>query len=141
MKSAIIVIGGLGSIPGALIAGLMLGIVESLGASFLAPAYQNAYGFVLLLVVAVSGTVRGFSGFGAGMVFMPIAAALVGPKIAVIIIWLVDTLPSLGAVIVALSIILEDALILGIGSLVGVGGLTLIFTIGAAVAHVVKRAL
>jgi len=47
----IIVIGGLGSIPGALIAGLMLGIVESLGASFLAPAYQNAYGFILLLIV------------------------------------------------------------------------------------------
>jgi branched-chain amino acid transport system permease protein len=47
----IIVIGGLGSIPGALIAGLMLGIVETLGATFLAPAYQNAYGFVLLLIV------------------------------------------------------------------------------------------
>ena len=31
--------------------GLMLGIVESLGAAFVAPAYQNAYGFVLLLLV------------------------------------------------------------------------------------------
>jgi uncharacterized membrane protein YfcA len=51
--------------------------------------------FVLLLVVAVSGTVRGFAGFGAGMVFMPIAAALVGPRIAVVIIWLVDTLPTI----------------------------------------------
>ena len=47
----IIVIGGLGSIPGALIAGLLLGIVESLGATFIASAYQNAYGFALLLVV------------------------------------------------------------------------------------------
>src|SRR6516164_4827518 len=47
----IIVIGGLGSVPGALIAGILLGIVESLGASFLAPAYQNAYGFLLLLIV------------------------------------------------------------------------------------------
>ena len=47
----IIVIGGLGSIPGALIAGLLLGIVESLGASFVASAYQNAYGFILLLAV------------------------------------------------------------------------------------------
>jgi ABC-type branched-subunit amino acid transport system ATPase component len=47
----IIVIGGLGSIPGALIAGLMLGVVETLGASFLAPAYQNAHGFILLLIV------------------------------------------------------------------------------------------
>ncbi len=47
----IIVIGGLGSIPGALIAGVALGIAESLGATFIASAYQNAYGFVLLLLV------------------------------------------------------------------------------------------
>ena len=47
----IIVIGGLGSIPGALIAGVLLGVVESLGASFIASAYQNAYGFLVLLIV------------------------------------------------------------------------------------------
>jgi branched-chain amino acid transport system permease protein len=47
----IIVIGGLGSIPGALVAGVALGIAESLGATFIASAYQNAYGFVLLLLV------------------------------------------------------------------------------------------
>jgi branched-chain amino acid transport system permease protein len=47
----IIVIGGLGSIPGALIAGVLLGVAESLGASFIASAYQNAYGFILLLIV------------------------------------------------------------------------------------------
>ena len=49
----IIVIGGLGSIPGALVAGLLLGVVESLGAAFVDSAYQNAYGFVLLLAVLV----------------------------------------------------------------------------------------
>lgn len=47
----IIVIGGLGSIPGALIAGVLLGVAESLGASFIASAYQNAYGFIVLLIV------------------------------------------------------------------------------------------
>ena len=47
----IIVIGGLGSIPGALIAGIMLGIVESLGAAFIAAPYQNAYGFLLVVLV------------------------------------------------------------------------------------------
>lgn len=47
----IIVIGGLGSIPGALIAGVLLGVVESLGASFVASAYQNVYGFLLVLLV------------------------------------------------------------------------------------------
>jgi len=47
----IIVIGGLGSIPGALIAGVLLGVVESLGAAFISAPYQNAYGFLLVLLV------------------------------------------------------------------------------------------
>ncbi len=47
----IIMIGGLGSIPGALIAGLLLGVVESLGTILVAPGLQNAYGFILLLVI------------------------------------------------------------------------------------------
>ena len=47
----IIVIGGLGSIPGALVAGVLLGVVESLGAAFVASAYQNVYGFLLVLLV------------------------------------------------------------------------------------------
>ena len=44
----IIVIGGLGSIPGALIGGLLLGLVESLGAAFISSPYQNVYGFLLV---------------------------------------------------------------------------------------------
>ena len=47
----IIVIGGLGSIPGALIGGLLLGVVESLGTAFISSPYQNVYGFVLVLIV------------------------------------------------------------------------------------------
>jgi branched-chain amino acid transport system permease protein len=47
----IIVIGGLGSIPGALIAGVLLGVVESLGAAFVSSPYQNVYGFLLVLLV------------------------------------------------------------------------------------------
>lgn len=49
----IIIIGGLGSIPGALIAGLALGLVESLGAVFIDPRFQHVYGFVLLLLLLV----------------------------------------------------------------------------------------
>jgi uncharacterized membrane protein YfcA len=64
------------------------------------PVFDTTF-FVLLLIVALSGTVRGFAGFGAGMVFMPIAAALIGPRIAVVIIWLVDTLPTLPIVVPA----------------------------------------
>ena len=57
----IIVIGGLGSIPGALIGGLLLGVVESLGAAFISSPYQNAYGFVLVLLVLM---VRPYGLFG-----------------------------------------------------------------------------
>lgn len=49
----IVVIGGLGSIPGALIAGVLLGLMESFGAAFIDSAYQNIYGFVLVLAILV----------------------------------------------------------------------------------------
>lgn len=47
----IIVIGGLGSIAGTLVAGVVLGLVEALGAALLSSNYQNVYGFVLLILV------------------------------------------------------------------------------------------
>ncbi len=47
----IIVIGGLGSIPGVFIAGLSLGIVESLGAALINPSFVDIYGFGLLVVI------------------------------------------------------------------------------------------
>lgn len=49
------------------------------------PAMQAA-----LVVVLVAGTVRGFSGFGAGMIYVPAAAALFDPKIAAATILLFD---------------------------------------------------
>lgn len=45
----IIVIAGLGSIPGILVAGLLLGIAESLGSAFISPSFVDIYGFVLLV--------------------------------------------------------------------------------------------
>jgi len=47
----IIVIAGLGSIPGILVAGLALGIAESLGTAFIHPSFVDIYGFVLLVIV------------------------------------------------------------------------------------------
>ena len=47
----IIVIAGLGSIPGALCAGLLLGLIESLGAVFLNPSFRDVYGFLFLLAI------------------------------------------------------------------------------------------
>jgi hypothetical protein len=48
-----------------------------------------------------------------------------------------DTLPSLGAVIVCLALVLEDLAIYVAGTAVGLAGIALIVTIGAALAHLV----
>jgi branched-chain amino acid transport system permease protein len=45
----IIVIGGLGSLIGSVVGGLLLGLIEALGSVFLSPAYKDLYGFLLLL--------------------------------------------------------------------------------------------
>jgi hypothetical protein len=49
-----------------------------------------------------------------------------------------DTLPALGAVMIALSIILEDAVLLALGCLVSAAGVLLIITIGAAAARFLR---
>jgi hypothetical protein len=52
-----------------------------------------------------------------------------------------DTLPSIGVVAISLAIILEDAMILGIGIAVGTAGIALIVAIGTAVHHLIKHLL
>ena len=47
----IIIIGGMGSIPGAIIAGYMLGIVESFGATYISGDYKDIIAFVLLVII------------------------------------------------------------------------------------------
>ena len=44
------IIGGFGSIPGAILGGLALGIVETFGASFISVPYKDAIAFALLLM-------------------------------------------------------------------------------------------
>jgi len=47
----IVVLGGLGSVPGAIAGGVLLGLVESLGAVYVSVAYKDTIGFVLFLLV------------------------------------------------------------------------------------------
>ena len=50
---AIVIIGGLGSFAGALAAGLLLGVFESLGAAYVSSGYQDAVGFILLIIILI----------------------------------------------------------------------------------------
>jgi branched-chain amino acid transport system permease protein len=45
------VLGGIGNIPGAMLGGIVLGLVESLGASYVSSEYKDAYAFIILIVI------------------------------------------------------------------------------------------
>ena len=45
------VVGGFGSLPGAILGGLIVGVTESLGAGYLSGSYKDIYAFLLLIFV------------------------------------------------------------------------------------------
>jgi branched-chain amino acid transport system permease protein len=45
------IIGGFGSIPGAIFGGVIIGIVETLGAAYISVPYRDAFAFIILIVV------------------------------------------------------------------------------------------
>ena len=47
------VLGGIGNIPGALVGGLVLGLVEALGAGYISAEYEDVFAFVVLVAVLV----------------------------------------------------------------------------------------
>jgi hypothetical protein len=49
-----------------------------------------------------------------------------------------DTLPALGVVCIAMSIILRDVVFTAVGAVIGAGGIALILAIGRAAAHLVQ---
>ncbi len=72
-----------------------------------------------------------------GMVIagLAVAAALAPPFSGL------DTLPSMGAVVISLGIILEDMLVVVIGSTIGASGVLLIVTVGAALFRLLRDLL
>jgi hypothetical protein len=50
-----------------------------------------------------------------------------------------EVLPSMGAVTIALAIILEDVVVLAIGVLIGTGGIVLFVSVGAALIRIVRH--
>lgn len=47
----VVILGGLGNVVGAVIAGFALGVIESLGAGFISSAYKDAFAFLVLILV------------------------------------------------------------------------------------------
>jgi hypothetical protein len=69
---------------------------------------------------------------GLVVIALAVAAALAPPFSGL------DTVPAFGAVIVALGIVLDDVLVLGIGVLIGAGGIALIITVGALLVRFIQ---
>jgi branched-chain amino acid transport system permease protein len=47
----IVVLGGMGSVPGAILGSLLLGVLESFGGVYISYQYRDAYGLILLVLV------------------------------------------------------------------------------------------
>jgi hypothetical protein len=72
-----------------------------------------------------------------GLIFIALAvAAGVAPPFSGL-----DTLPAMGAIAVALAIVFEDVLLLGLGFVLGTTGVVLIVTVGAALLHGIRSVL
>lgn len=52
----------------------------------------------LLGVALVAGLARGFSGFGAALIFVPLASAIVGPRLAVPVLLVIDAVAAAGMI-------------------------------------------
>jgi branched-chain amino acid transport system permease protein len=50
---AIVILGGLGSIPGATVGGFILAFMEELGAGYVSSGYRDAMGFLLIIVILI----------------------------------------------------------------------------------------
>jgi len=46
-----VILGGLGSFPGAVVGGIIIGVIESFGAGLISSGYKDAFALIVLLIV------------------------------------------------------------------------------------------
>ncbi|HWT60756.1 MAG TPA: sulfite exporter TauE/SafE family protein, partial [Rhizobium sp.] len=54
--------------------------------------------YALMAFAFIAGLARGFSGFGAALIFIPLAGAIVGPKLVSPILLVIDGIATLGMI-------------------------------------------
>ncbi|CAM5283714.1 hypothetical protein ATER59S_00435 [Aquamicrobium terrae] len=72
---------------------------RDLASDFLAllPAsYSERELFFLLGSAFIAGLARGFSGFGAALIFMPLAGSIIGPRLAAPVLLIIDAITAIG---------------------------------------------
>lgn len=92
------------------------------------PDYTGTLALLLAVTLAAS-LARGFSGFGAALIFIPLASALLGPKTAVPLLLVTDGVMAAGMVPGALRrATRREVLTMAVGALVGVPAGTWLLT-------------
>lgn len=86
---------------------------------------------LLMGCALLAGLARGFSGFGAALIFVPLASAIVGPKIASAVLLLVDSILTLGMIPAAWRIAdRREVFTMAIGAAIGIPLGTALLTAG-----------
>lgn len=76
---------------------------------------------VLLVTVFLAGLARGFSGFGAALILIPVASAIVGPQVAAPLLLVADTAMTLGLIPPAFRLAdRREVLTMALGAAIGV---------------------
>lgn len=87
---------------------------------FLTDGFSAQVMFLLASALA-AGLARGFSGFGAALVFVPLASAAVGPQVAVPLLVVVDGIMTVGLIPAALRLAdRRNVLVMALGAVIGV---------------------
>ncbi|MBZ5760052.1 MULTISPECIES: sulfite exporter TauE/SafE family protein [Rhizobium] len=81
-----------------------------------------AHGLVALVAIAlVAGLARGFSGFGAALILIPLGGALIGPRLISPVLLVVDGLATLGMVRPAFHLAnRREVVTMAVGAIIGV---------------------